>query len=99
MSKNMEIAEKFNTSTNAKSQNNSDLWTNEEMEGTPFRLVGNEKEGYTITFGRYRMTEFLKTPDDVWNALGDEQWKIIAQLIGTMIEINEEHKKQQNSQS
>lgn len=72
------------------------LVTNEEIEGTPFRLVGNKEKGYFIAFGKYKLTETEETKTAATNKLTTNQWDVLTALITSCIEATEEYKQSQS---
>jgi len=85
----MKQSEILNTQSNTEEtlNKNSHLTTNEPIEETPFRLVGNTETGYAITMGKYRLTKWTKTKEEALNKLETESWNIIANMI---VVINEQ---------
>lgn len=72
-------------------ENYSDkLITNEPIEGTPFRLVGNLSQGYAITLGKYRLTEPKKTVMEALQPIVDHDWNLIANTITTILDTYKE---------
>jgi len=53
--------------------------------GSPFEIVGDDKRGYALTIGKFRLSDILKTPDDVTTWLHKNEWNVITQLIGTLV--------------
>lgn len=53
----------------------------EQLEGTPFWIIGNNEEGYFLAFGKFKMTERYKTKDEVIEYLNSNEYNIIAQMI------------------
>lgn len=60
---------------------NSSIQTNEPIDNTPFRLVGNDKTGYFLGMGTYRMTENKATKEEAILELAVNQWMIIANMV------------------
>lgn len=66
-------------------ENSSRLITMDPIEGTPFKLCGNDETGYFIAFGKYRLTA-PATKEEALNKLISEQYDIIARMTSAMIE-------------
>lgn len=80
---------KLQTGAEETHNKNSNLMEREEIQNTPFEIVGNTEIGYTLIMGKYTLTEFLETKEEVLNELKTIQWKIIQRMIGAMIDFNE----------
>lgn len=81
------------TNVNETDKPNYHLVTNEKVdENSPFRLVGQEGTGYFIALANYRLTDFYETAEEAVSLLGNTNWTMIANLIVTMMRINEERK-------
>lgn len=65
----------------------------QEIEETPFHIVGNKEHGYFIALGRYRITETFREKREAVAELTHRKWKVITNLISTLIEANEEFSK------
>lgn len=48
----------FNADQNG-NNSNSPLIIHEDIDGTPFKVTGNEKTGYFLRLGDYRLTDFI----------------------------------------
>lgn len=62
-------------------KNGSNLAEREEIEGTPFTVIGNEIVGYFLALGKYRITEHQKTKNDAIRLLETRKWDIIINLM------------------
>lgn len=61
------------------------IWTtNYQIPETPFRMVGNQQQGYMITMGKYQMTLPKKTELQALNEMEEKRWQIIANMIISM---------------
>lgn len=77
---------------NAKKTNNSNsLIERVEIDGTPFTAIRNEEEWF-LTMGKYRLTQAMKTLEEVKNDATNTDWFRIMQIIGIMIEEYNEKK-------
>lgn len=64
----------------------------EEIENTPFHVVGSEELGFFITIGNVRLTDPQKTMEEAYNMLDNHTWQIITNLIISLVyKILEEH--------
>lgn len=62
-------------------------YLNNEIAGyKPLKLVGNEEQGYCITFGKFRISEIHKTEEHALAELNQEPWLITINLIAAIIE-------------
>lgn len=72
---------------NSTKDQNKVTYLNKEIEGAkPFKLVGNEEQGYCITFGKFRVSEIHKTAEHALAELKQEPWLITINLIAAIIE-------------
>lgn len=62
-------------------QPNEELLEQHELEGTPFKAVGNKERGYFLALGRNKLTNEFKDPDEVKDALEKNKWNVIVNLI------------------
>lgn len=69
----------------------SERFTNEEIENTPFRLVGNKTQGYAATMGNYKITPQFKTMREVAIYLDNNHFNVIANMIVTLPAIMKQH--------
>lgn len=65
---------------------NYQLITNEPIEDTPFRLIGNPTNGYAIAIGMHRLTEPKPTIEKAKEVLLNVQWNLIANMIVAITE-------------
>lgn len=90
----------LNTQNNAEETHNVDyskkIVTREPIDNTPFWVVGNEEQGYSIVMGKYRLTETAITPEKAIEKLETEKWKIITTVITTIITIMDNTASQLN---
>lgn len=68
----------------------------EPIPNTPFILIGNQEQGYTITINKYRLIEPKPTKEEALAAIEIEKWNIIANVIIVTNSIIEETKKKSN---
>ena len=52
-----------NTQHSVEENQNNSKFTNEELNNTPFRIIGSEEQGYAIALGKYRLTTLQPTKD------------------------------------
>lgn len=83
---NSEQREQSNGGNSTKEQNKV-TYSNEEIEGAkPFKLVGNEEQGYCITFGKFRVSEIYTTRAEALAELKYEPWTITINLIAAIFQ-------------
>lgn len=73
--------------------NNSQLVSREEIDGTPFHIIGNEDVGYFLAFGRYKLTENQPTKETVLLLVEAEKWNILANMIALMLDIDRQEQQ------
>lgn len=66
---------------------NTQLTTNKPIDGTPFRVVGNEEVGYHVVIRNYLMSRPHKTPEEAEKAIHQRDWEIVASLIMALVDI------------
>lgn len=66
---------------------NKVTYLNEEIIGAkPFKLIGNEEQGYAIAFGKYRVSEIHDTKEKALAELEQEPWLITINLIAATMQ-------------
>lgn len=86
-------SEQSNTPENVEDANretSSQILVNEAVKGTPFRVVGNNTQGYALTLGKYRLTEPKPTKEEVIENTIYVDWNLIANMIVTVIKTYDE---------
>lgn len=73
-----------NTEENNNSNYSHELIHREQIEHTPFWIVGNEENGYKLTMSKYQLTETYDTIDEVKQLLVTHKWNIISNMIVTL---------------
>lgn len=76
--------------TNAQEIHNEPC-TNEPIEGTPFRLIGNESRGYRVALGRAGMSELYPTKDlaiQCVSEFGRHTWMMLLETICVLMEVD-----------
>ncbi len=63
-----------------------ELLTREEIEGTPFNVIGTEN-GYFGCIGKYRITEVAESAEEIRKELAEMTWNRITQVILILIEM------------
>lgn len=48
---------------------------------TPFEIVGSEELGWILTMGKFRLTDPMKTEEEVVNHLNDESWNVMVKIM------------------
>lgn len=61
------------------------LVTRDPIENTPFWLINN-KDGWFITFGEYRVGDIQTTKDEALNQLKEKQWDIVMHVAAVIVE-------------
>lgn len=82
-----EQEQQYNTSENVEEifKERSDLTiTNEQLENTPFRIVGNKQQGYCLTLGKYKVTDTVETEEKAIAILDEKAWIVMANMIVLM---------------
>lgn len=75
------------TGQNSTKEQNKVTYLNKEIKGAkPFKLVGNEEQGYCVTFGKFRVSEIHDTAERAIAELKQEPWLITINLIAAIIE-------------
>ena len=59
---------------------------------SPFKIKGNKEVGYAGTFGKYRITEYYETPDEVKKWVDENMIEFICLICFTVYETMEEFK-------
>lgn len=59
----------------------------EEIKGSPYWIIGNDDEGYFLGFGKWRLTELMKTKEDVLEHLRTNKYNVILQTVMAVIEV------------
>lgn len=70
-----------NAGEQPKQDSSSEIHTREEIEGTPFVIVGNEERGYMLTTGDHMVSEYQPTVWEAKQLLETEKWNIITNLM------------------
>lgn len=82
-----------NAEENTNNSNSSEIIEREQIENSPFTIVGNQETGYFITMGPYRLHEPVATKEDVMNYLLRNTYNVILDMIIIVNEINKNSKK------
>lgn len=83
------------TSSDGLSGDNKELISNEPIKGTPFRMVGNEFNGYFIGLKNYKITDTYDTKEEALERLEAEKWEVIARIITIMYAVIKEEEDKQ----
>lgn len=94
-------SKKSQLQTSAVENHNNELFSTDEKQiverqelpETPFHVVGNKNHGYFIALGRYRLTDTFEEKREAIDQLTYSKWKVITNLISTLIEANENFKQ------
>lgn len=88
---------KLNSSTNEKVKMveedgsiTEELVEKENIDGTPFAVIGSKEKGYFLILGRRRITEVMKTKEEVLKYIDEQSWYLTTQLIIAIIEDKDE---------
>lgn len=72
--------------------------TNEEMEGTPFRLIGAPGKYFAVV-GHNKITEDCPTQSHVYEWIDNNHWKVVTTLIQAVVnQMSLEAQKQMTEQ-
>lgn len=80
------------TTTNSTPQN-EEIIKYKPIEKTPFTLVWQKDMGYFLTMGKFKITENYETEEEIEQILTEKPYQLILEMIGVLIEINEELKE------
>lgn len=88
-----EKQELLHAQTNAENHHNTnfsseELLERENIEGSPFVIIGNEQKGYFLTLGKWRLTDSFKTKLDVILDLDKNKYTIILKMLICVINDN-----------
>lgn len=72
---------------NSNSSEKTELIEREMVEGSPYWIIGDKKEGYMLTFGKYQISEKLPSKLDVVLYLDKNKYDIILKTILAVGEI------------
>lgn len=77
-----------------KENSSTELIHREQIEDTPFYIIGNEEKGYFISFGKYKLTEEIQSlhtqtlQEQFKSILHHQQWNIILNLLAVFTEFS-----------
>lgn len=71
---------------NINSQNSSKLIERDNLEGTPFMVIGNQEQGYFLCMGKSRLSEILPTKEAVIDYLNNNTWNVAGAMMIAMIQ-------------
>lgn len=96
------LSTQSNVEENQSKEPSSELIHREDVENTPFQVVGNDEKGWIITIGRFKLTENRPTKIEALQELQIRPWAITLRLITTlheaiMIKIGEELMQENNN--
>lgn len=74
-----------NNLASASTEENTELLTREDVDGTPFVVIGTQ-EGYFGVLGKYRITELDRSKKKIVDELKSVNWNRIIQIILILIE-------------
>lgn len=74
------------TMLNVKESDKQGFFENEEIEGTPFRLITTENGSFAV-MGKQRITETMETKEEVLGELSlNTPWRAIVNTIAAVVE-------------
>lgn len=76
-----QLATQLNAEDNHNSNSNSELVDREQLDGTPFWIIGNEDDGYKLIMGKYQLTGTYRSKDEIIEQLENDMWKMILNMI------------------
>lgn len=53
----------------------------EPIKGTPFIMIGSQKDGYCLTIGKHRLTKMLKTKKEVIKQMNTKDWNLLTSIM------------------
>lgn len=62
----------------------SEPMTNEEVKGTPFRIVGNHDKGYFVALGYHRLTETSQNKATLYEQISHYDWHFMTNVIAAI---------------
>lgn len=65
-----------------------------KIPGTPFKIVGNQENGFFLALGQYKISENKDTPEEVQDLLILDQWNIIVNVCSTIFAIDKQIDKE-----
>lgn len=74
----------------SKENSSTELVEQEKIQGTPFRIIGNEERGYFLSFGKFRLTEAMHDKLAVLEHVNENMWTIIVQIVGVVLQMDKE---------
>lgn len=79
----------LNTQLNTQNEENKSKYsvTNEQLPLSPFRLVGNTEQGYTITLREYMLTERKPTKEEAIALIPETDWKFMINTLTAIMNI------------
>lgn len=72
--------------------NSSEIQTNEPIEFTPFRCIGNPEKGYFVAMGQYQITELFETQELAVDALEANKWTVMINIMTIIIQMGDAKK-------
>ena len=69
-----------------------ELVERDQINGSPFWIVGNKVDGYFLAFGKYRMGDVFYTKEEVVNYLENSKWDIVGYYAGIIAELTIDEK-------
>lgn len=75
-------------------ETDSSNFTNEELEGTPFRIIGNGKK-WKAVLGDYQVTEEFESKTALIKYIKSKSWMMLTTVISIIIEQINQLKEQQ----
>lgn len=70
-----------NAEENQDKQTSGELMERQQIEGTPFWIMGNKTDGYYMVMGHYRITNVMNTMEEVTEYLNTNKWDVILSMI------------------
>lgn len=69
-------------------------FTNEQIAGTPFRLIGDKDKGYCIVLGEHRLTDIVRKKQQAIDFMEKKHWLFLTNVtIAICLETNKQNKK------
>lgn len=64
--------------------------TNEEITGTPFRVVGDDEHGYSAVLSNYWLTKRMKTKEEVIEWVCKDTWEFRLTVMSAVASLDRE---------
>lgn len=90
--------ELLQSQTSAEQANNSSSsvnWTIKKIKGSPYTIIGDEEQGYIVTYSKWKLCEPQRTEEAAEKWLKENIYDVILKTIICVIDQDNEMKNQQ----